>query len=265
MSHKIQYVGLKPWLSHPVQGAVWNIHTHPSQKLLFLEIRDNQLKEVRFSAIDLVSKEILWNEITFEEKWWISLTEVSENLLLFNIYTDTNNPDKKSLIAFNFKSREIVWWINNFSISGISQNEVIGTDTSMGSKPLVLNIATGQPAPNQVITPIAQNFSVLKPLQYYDQTQHFETVRSFLESRFKLNVLSMIEYIEVNSLIFISVYVQENDLVNYLLVLDEKGKLIVKEVIAKNLKGIGVDTFFIVSGYLIFVQNRSALVSYKMV
>ncbi|MBT1704001.1 DUF4905 domain-containing protein [Chryseosolibacter indicus] len=266
MSHKISNTGLELWLTKQFHGAIWNIHTHPSKDLLFIEIRDVQLKEVRFSAIDLSGKKMLWDEITLEEKWWVSLTEVSENLLLFNIYTDTNNPDRKSLISFDFNSQEIKWWRNNFSIGSISESHVSGIDTSMGAKPLVLNIADGVPVTNPVITSPRQNFSIIKPLQYYEQTNHFETVKTFLNTRFQLNALSMIEYLEINSLIIISVYAQEeNDLVNYLLVVDEAGNLVIKETIGRNLQGIGVDTFFIVSGYLIFVQNRSVFVCYKLV
>jgi hypothetical protein len=230
-----------------------------------VEIRDVQLKQVRFSAVHLSARQLLWNEITFEESWWISLTEVSEALLLLSVYTDTNNPDKKSLVAFDFYTRNIVWWRNNFSISGISEYEVEGTDTSLGPKNLVLSLKDGQPSTNHSIVPLVQNLSIYKPLQYHEQSLHFETVKSFIAEKFHISALFVIEYLEFDSFIFASVYVQENGLVNYLLVMNQEGELVLKQTIGEQLKGIGLDTFFIVSGYLIFVKNRSELVSYKIV
>jgi peptidoglycan/LPS O-acetylase OafA/YrhL len=102
-------------------------------------------------------------------------------------------------------------------------------------------------------------------LQYYQETTHFETVKAFLSVKYQISAISVIEYLEYRSLLFISCYVAGIDLANYLLVLNGDGEILLKEKIGGQLKGIGVDTFFILSGYLIFVKNGRELVSYKMV
>jgi hypothetical protein len=240
---------------------------HPQQNIIFLEVRNEESKKVSFSAVDLDNKSVIFENLAFEEPWWISLAEVSGQMLIFKIYIDTNNPDKKSIIAYDFHQKKTAWWRNNYAVSGVNDSQVMGTETGLGMKFLALNLTDGLPSVNQSPEPPKQNFLVRKPLQYYPETSHFETVKSFLNVKHEILAVSMIEYLEFRSLIFISCYINglEKDLANYLIVLDEEGQVLLKERIGEHLKGIGIDTFFILSGYLIFAKNTRELVSYKMV
>jgi len=40
--------------------------------------------------------------------------------------------------------------------------------------------------------------------------------------------------------------------------------LLLKEKLDEHLKGIGLDTFFVLSGYVFFVKNKVELVCYKI-
>ena len=76
---------------------------------LFLEIRNPVDKTVSFSALNLQNNQWLWKDVTFEETWWISLRAIEGDMLLFTIYTDTNNPDKKSVLAYDVMRKEVAW------------------------------------------------------------------------------------------------------------------------------------------------------------
>jgi hypothetical protein len=247
------------------QGTIWNVLAHPDRNIIFLEIRNESLKKVSFSAYDLDSKECLFKDLTFEEPWWISQAEASGNVLIFTIYTDTNNPDQKSILAFDFMQNKTIWWRNKYAVAGVNGTHVLGSETGLGMKFLALNLSDGLPAVEQPVPRGQENFLIRKPLQYYQETSHFETVKSFLSVKYQISAISLIEYLELNSLMFISYYVSEGNLANYLLVLNAEGEILLQEKIGSALKGIGLDTFFILSGYLIFEKNRRELVSYKMV
>jgi peptidoglycan/LPS O-acetylase OafA/YrhL len=49
-----------------------------------------------------------------------------------------------------------------------------------------------------------------------------------------------------------------------LLVVDESGNMLLQEKLDEQLKGLGVDTFFVLSGCLFFVRNKRHLLSYKI-
>lgn len=254
---------LSPAFRHKFSGMVWNMVAHPSKSLLFLELRDENSRLASFSALDLPRQELLWNDLTFEEKWWISLADASGSILFFTVFTNTHNPDRKSLIAYDFETRKIAWWRNNFALSCVTPAGVYGMDLGM-EKSLVISLATGQNDNHQPVLPVARNFPVFKPLQYYPDSAHFETVSTVLALKCGMTAVSLIEYLEYQSLILVSFYVQDTGLANFLIVFNAGGELLLKEKIGDHLKGLGIDTFFVFSGYLFFVRNKSELVSYKI-
>jgi len=86
-----------------------------------------------------------------------------------------------------------------------------------------------------------------------------------LSRRFNLLPVIALEYLEHDSIIFISFYIEEGELANYLLIISAGGEVLMKEKLDEHLKGIGIDTFFLLSGCVIFVKNKVELFSYKIV
>jgi hypothetical protein len=247
-------------------GIIWKTLVDPDRKRLFLEVRNAEKKMATFSLIDLESGRCLWKEHQMEEPWWISLQAVSTNVLLFTLYTDSNNPDKKSILAFDVDKKKMLWWKSNFVIASVAGNHIKGTDTKFGSREVTINLGDGTIAPdNSDLLVHEQNFDIIRPFQYQDGTAHFDTVKTFLETKCQISPTISIEYCEFHSLILISAFVRQNDLANYLFVFNSNGELMLKETLGTDLKGIALDTFFIFSGYLIFVRNKHELRGYKIV
>jgi len=232
---------------------------------LFLEVRDEQQRQVSFAAFDLDSRKTIFKDLTFDEHWWISLADASGDFLLLKVYTDTNNPEKKSLLVYDFKRKEIAWWRNHYSISFVADNIVQGSDHALGTKFLALDLQTGSPIESGGLIEPKENFLIQKPLQYFHDSNHFETIKRYIEGQCGVNPVSLIEYLEFEGIIAISFYMGEQNLANYLLILKEDGNQVLYERIGEQLKGIGMDTFFMFSEYLIFAKNKGELISYKMV
>ena len=251
--------------SHTFSATIWKTLADEQANLIFIESRDSEARRVTFSAWDLERNMFLWENVEFDEKWWISLGYVSHGMLLFTLYTDTNNPEKKSVIAFDIQTREVKWWKNNFVIASVSGGLIAGHDTKFGSREVCLEIASGTEAPDVKIEFQLQNFKLIRPLQYIQGTDHFESVKSFLERKCSFSPVHVVEYCEYHSLILISAFTGQTDLANYLIVFNSEGDRVLKEQLGENLKGIAYDTFFILSGFLIFVKNKRELISYRFV
>lgn len=253
--------------SNAFKGVIWNTMADGNNNRLFLEVRDVQEKKVSFSALNLQNNEWLWKDISFEEPWWISLGAIAGDVLLLVIYTDQTNPDKKSLLAYDVLRNEITWWYNGFSLSGANALYVKGVDSKFPAKEILLDVSTGKPLPGAGVVDFAlsQNFPVIKPFQYQEGTGHFDTVAEFLRTRCDIVPAAVIEYLEHKSLILVSVFVKERDLANYLYVFTDSGQVLLKEKLGDYLKGVGLDTFFVFSDYLIFVKNKHELISYRIV
>lgn len=250
--------------SHVFDGIVWKTVVAPEKNTLVVEVRNNEKKQTTFSALDGRNGEFLWRDILFDEPWWISLGAATQDVVLFTLYLETNNPDKKAVFAFHLFDRKILWWNNDYSLISVSNRQVTGIATKYGSRLITLDLLTGKEiskaediheTPDQVV----------RPQQYLADNDYFATVKTFLERKFNLLPVTALEYLEYDSNIFISFYLQEDELVNFLLIISSDGELLVKEKLDGHLKGIGLDTFFVFSGCVFFVKNKTELVSYRMV
>lgn len=247
-----------------LQATIWKVLADPDEKLLLLEIRDGQEKLVSFSLYDLGRQSWRWTDLILEEKWWIGVAAVSKGVILFTIYMDEQNPDKKSVVAIDRDSKETLWWKNNFSVSQVLGQIVAGVDSTLGTRELILDIQSGKAVPRDMLNSPAQNFPVIRPFQYHEGTEYFETVKQFLATRQGVSPRYSVEYCEHRSLICISAFVGEKDLANYLFVFKSDGELLEKHTLGEHLKGIATDTFFIYAGFLIFVKNKRELIRYKL-
>lgn len=249
--------------SQVFDGVIWNLKVSDERDLILIEVREHEQRRVRFSALDYKLDKFVWTNKEMEEPWWISLSGMAGNFALFTLYTDTNNPDKKAVLAYHICEEKVAWWKNDFTIEAISREYVRGATEKFGKQQLVLDASTGaQVGPS--LFHVRKEEKVRRPHHYPEGHPYFNTVKTFLNRKFNLLPTSALEYLEHDSLIFISCYLQENEMANYLFVLSPDGTLLLKEKLGEHLQGIGLDTFFILSGCLIFVRNKGELVSYKI-
>jgi len=254
---------LKRKFSHRFPGIVWNTIALPEKDIILLEVRNHERKQVSFSAWQYASDLFLWQDVTLDELWWVNLSAAAGDVVLFTIYLDTSNPDKKGLLAYSLYDTKLLWWHNDFSILSVNDLYVNGISTKTGTKEIVLDVLTGKElagALPELQEKKTANF--FKPSLYAEDTAYFSTVKTFLESGLNLLPVTALEYLEHDGRIFISYYVQENGLANYLLVLSLAGEVLLHEKLDESLKGIGQDTFFILAGCVIFVKNKCELISY---
>lgn len=250
--------------SHVFEGVIWNTIVSPEKGVLFVEVRNNEQKRASFSALDIKTGKFRWRDVVFDEPWWISLGASSGDILVFTIYLETNNPDKKGVFAYHIDDRKIVWWNNDFSLTSLSNGKVSGVASKYGTRSVVLDLLSGKEVSPELNTDKMEE-AVIRPHQYLGDNEYFAAVKTFLGRKFNLIPVIALEYMEYDSKIFISFYIQNGELANYLLIVSAEGEELMKEKLDEHLKGIGMDTFFILSGCVFFVKNKVELFSYKIV
>lgn len=252
--------------SHTFGGAVWNFVAVPGRPVLLAEVRNQEAKKVSFSALDYARNTFLWRDRPLDEPWWVNLSAAATNEILFTVYTDTNNPDKKSVVACGLQDLAIRWWKNDFSVLAVRNNRVWGVSSKINSKEEVLDVHSGLAVSDEHSgSGIPETSSeILRPVQYTEGTPYFDTVKTFLERQLNLTAVTALEYLEHKGMIFISCYTVNTDtLENHWIALDAEGVVAATEKLSTGLKGIGLDTFFILGGCVFFVKNKVELVSYK--
>jgi hypothetical protein len=250
--------------SHLFDGAIWKTLVATKHHALILEVRNSDKKRATFSAVNYLTQKFWWKDKLFDEPWWIDLTGVFDDVVFFAIYTDTANPDKKSILACDLFEGKLIWWNNDFSPISISDGQVWGVSSKFGTRNVALSVVTGEEVQrSNSLATFADD--VIRPQQYLAEHPYFDTVKTFLNQKFNLIPITALEYLEHGSLIFVSCYIQEHGLTNYFFIISDSGQLLLKEKLDEHTKGIGLDTFFIFSGCVFFVKNKVELVSYKMI
>ena len=252
--------------SQTFQGVIWQLLKVPELPVLLLEIREEDKHEVRFAAFDYTLGRFLWKDILFEETWWIGQVAATADILLLNLYLNMENPDEKGLMAFHIHQKKILWRYDYFSFSYVKGDVVVGHFAKDEFKATILDVNSGKILENDnVKSGRDENITVINPFQYVESNPHFETVKSYLTAEGSVVPLFGVDYLEYEGLVFISYYIQEHSLANYLIVITEKGETVLREKLGEALKGIGLETFFILAGCLFFVRNKCELVSFRIV
>ncbi len=253
--------------SHRFEGLIWNMVAGGERDPLVIEVRDMTTRRVSFSALHPITGDFLWRDRMLEEPWWVNLTLVSDGVVLFTVYLDTNNPDKKGILAYNATDLSLIWWNNDFSVSSLTSSALRGYSQKFGMKEVTVEMATGKEIKFPHDDTILEPFLLKKPVQYVEGTEYFETVKTFLSKQLNLKVVSALEYLETEESMVISCYLadaESHDLANFLIVFSKTGECLLKEEISSRVKGIGFDTFFVLRNNLIFIKNKNELLSYRI-
>jgi hypothetical protein len=252
--------------SHHFSGTIWNTLTVSKNDILVIETRDDQKFQAKFSALDFKKNKFIWKNLLLKETWWIGMTAAHEKTLLLHTFVNKGNPDHKNLIAFDIFDQKIRWEVEEFSFFDWNDSEIQGYRTNDELVQAEISIDTGALTEKEWVVAKSKNdLEVTKrPVLYSEGTVHFETIKKFLGQKTGLQSSKAMEYLEYGELIIISAYIEENGLANYLLVFDKEGVEQLREKLGENLQGLGVDTFFMLSGCLFLVKNKSELVVYSV-
>lgn len=212
-----------------LSAPVWNLLPFEDRPLIVIEQRDEVKRVASFSLFDFENQRFLWRDVISSEKWWVNLAGVTPDHVVLKVFESTENPDKTSFLFLSLKDGQTMDFIGQEK-DWLHTNEII------------------------------------QPFQYLDGEPDFETVKNFLKSKFIIAPRLGVEYLEHAGYMIISYYVGDPaNFVNRITLFSTQGNCLYEDEIGTNLKGIGVNTFFIVSGYLFFVKNGTELVTFRIV
>jgi hypothetical protein len=237
-----------------------------AENRLVLEVRDDVNFKVTFSLFDYAKNEFAWRDISLPESWWVSLAAANRDTVLLNRFMNRGgNPDHKSLIALDARTATVRWETEELSFYDWNESEILGYRIKDDLVPVTVTLATGQVVEEPWQPKMESTLPVnVKAVFYAEGTPHFETVKKFV-AQTDYRITKGVEYLEFNDWIIVSVYVEESaKLANYLLVFSEIGALVLTVKLGEKLAGLGADTFFILSGCLFLVQNKTDLVAYRL-
>ena len=229
-----------------VEGIIWKIYHDPCTNHFLIE---NRSEAPRTSLFHLITHEgeLVSTWEPEEENWWFN-TIIFNNLSVFlTVYENEDLPETSQLHQYNAKNGELITQIKNCTVSHLDEHAIHYFQ---------------QEKKHSIQLQNCLQHSINRPFNYVKESDYFETVRNFIEIQQKVSPIESIEYLEHKNCIIISYYLsnQEQNMVNYLLILDLEGTILYQDIIAKDKKGIGSDSFFIQNNQLFFTKHKTSFV-----
>lgn len=240
-----------------------------------LEVRDADLLLARFYSLDTENFGLLELPLPAAKNWWLGLEDVHAGLLLLHGYGDRKLGQHKGVFAYSAGNGTLQWQHPEPAFYGIGNAGIVALDLQTQEVHL-LQTVSGE----KVITDLAlekageaiaayslerQRYRFV-PMLYLEGEDYFGQVQQFLWQQLQVTAARGIEYAETGNSIVVSYYTEPEpgNLANYLAVFNLDGEMLLHELLASGLSGIGSDSFIIFMQKLYFIRQRQSLAVYSL-
>ncbi len=256
--------------SVPFTGNIWRMLAAPQEGMLVLEIREGMGRKVNFAAIDFRRYQILWHHLPLPQTWWISVVHLQGKQLYLQTYPDSQTPQPNGLVMVDILTGKVQWHLEQVGFLHLSPAGLLVYQPKEEPIYQLIDSSNGviireMEAEEVKLFPSLPPVQVQYPVHYTAENKYFSTIAQFMQLKLGIQAQKAFDYMEYKGLIIISYYIYSNNqYTNFLLVLDQEANVLLQELLAKDLQGIGLDTFFIVENRLIFVKEKTELVIYEL-
>src|SRR5713101_5946050 len=89
-------------------GKLWRLYPSASGRIV-VEDRDVERKKVSFTCLDQMTGRVLWTDLQFAEKWWITIDSIYHDVLFLHEYATPDMPEHKKIHAVDVESGRLSW------------------------------------------------------------------------------------------------------------------------------------------------------------
>lgn len=242
---------LKHLFSHKIKGIIWKIILDDEHQIMAIESRTKE-KEVYFYAYDFINKQFLIEDKTFEEKWHLGLSTVHKGILYLHGFENEHSPTQKQILAFDLISNKLLWENYSHTAEGCYEEGIVAFNSRVLPKRLeLLNKANGifikNISPEELITfrPIINDIKLP-------------------EDHFELDLWNSSQTLDYKDLQLKSFYQQKENKIDHVLTVHQNGNLIFTDYLNHDIQKLMQDTFFVWTEKLVYIRNKSEIVSYLL-
>ncbi len=236
-------------LSENSDSLIWKIKLDDTNEIMVWECR-SLAKKLSFYAYNFVNETYLLKDFCFDEDWLLGLDFIYDSVVYFHGFESEFSPVHKGIIAYDLNKNEIIW--QNFSVSSQQYvtNGVIVFDPKIFPRTFqMLEGKTGNLISKIELENLYQTNSI------YNQIE----IPQLIEQN---NIWDTTHQLNFNDLKIVSFYrVDRNKTSQYLQVYKNEN-LIYEDLLGEDIQKLSIDTFFVWLGKLIYIRNKSEILSY---
>lgn len=276
---------LRPQWRYRARGAIWRIIPTDSGKFVGEE-RDVEKKETTFFCVSQRSGEVLWQNVTFPERWWIGIETVHRDVVLLHGFATPDLPEHKGLIAIDLLTGTHLWTNEEckFIIAGGESVFVSRGEAAGGEAVLEMEYRTGatlhfwgdniqavRDAKDRISRPLYDAAEFPVPLESLDDddVDAADLVRRHCADK---SIVGRVELLDHSRAVVVNYYERLNKeeetvlrLKNTLAVLGrESGDLLFRETLDEDVPGTAPDSFFVYRDTLYYIKDRHTLTAVRI-
>ena len=252
---------------------IWRLLIDENDFLL-IETRDVKNKEVFFSSLDIFSGSYLLKDFQFEEKFWLGIEAFQKGIIYFHSFPKPDMPNHKEIIAFDIKSKNILWHNQELAFLFSFEDIVYGYKQGFeGRYYYSVDIQIGE-----IIKQLNENeFDVIHNNYRKSETEIFsnylfpEDLKNLVDDKDSIindeNIIGQIEAVRQNGFLFVSFNKEliPNKYSNIFKVISlDDSKELFQKVLDADIDKLALDTFFIYKEYLFLIVEKNNLEIYKI-
>lgn len=259
--------------SYTNRRQIWRLL--PSGNNLIIEDRHIADKEVFFNCLDIESGKAIFQNLQFEEKFWIGIEDVYDDIILFHKYARPDMPGHKEMFAYDIKDRGILWRNDDFQFLFFYDNKLYCfREFFEGRKYYTLDYRTGEMIEELDMSEESVQLLKDKAMDEKDYSNYFfpeiyEASNPLIDGiikKLKENyvIAGRIEYVVMGQLLLLLTFHEvqkDGSLNNIFKAIDiNKEKTIFEDVLDSKINKFIPDAFFVKDNYLFMIKDKEKLV-----
>ena len=261
-------------------NQIWRLLISDSDKLI-VETRDIDKKEAFFSCVDLNSGKELFKDFQFEEKYWIGIEKIYDDIIFFHRFVKPDMPGHREIIAFDINSQRVLWQTNEFTFLFIYNDKLYASkELFEGNKFFILDYKTGEVA-SELDTDM-NDLNRLKNIaeqeidyEGYVFTEKFDERNPYIEENIKNIIIKKldgkeysgnVEFATVGDLVLFNFHEkgETETLINKFYVVEiDSGETKYSEILNSNSNAYAPDSFFCYKDYGIVLKEKQEVMVFK--
>lgn len=240
-------------VSEKFEGIVWKLVPDAVLNLLFIETRNTDKKEVFFSCFDLNKQVFLWKNIQTEEKWYTGIETAYKGILLLHGYSHPGSPERKSIIAINYKDAEVSWQKYNDIFYQLHPEGLIVYNAKIEPRRYrLIDAQTG----NEILqnSLIDKGYTIeRKDIQF--PINDSEKIITFNWNNEEIN-LHHSELLNLGPKQIIAGFSTKGDILIQHLIILENDVPVYYDLISEDAKGFVMESLFMIGNTLLYIKNK---------
>ncbi|MDP3150070.1 MAG: DUF4905 domain-containing protein [Ignavibacteria bacterium] len=259
----------KRYLKHNNKKQIWRILISETDKLV-LEERDPKTREVFFSCYDLSTKTKIFSNFQFEEKAWIGIEAVENDIIIFHFYRKPDMPHHKGFFAYDLKQKKILWQNETLTYFFSDNEKIIAFQQQFEGRFYVeIDLLTGD-----IISNLGEEYAQVNLLKeeahakksYTDylfpevfnplnEDPQFDCIRNAISD---FSFSGQVEYIKKGDFLYFTFHEKKDEIfIQHFYIWDTANNLLFfSDVLNKNIPNYAVDSFFVYKKFLFLIKEK---------